>query len=328
MNQISREWLDFLREQYPAGSRIKLREMKDPYAPVEPGTMGTLRAIDDIGTFHVDWDNGRKLGVVIGEDSFTVLPPEPKLLKLYMPMTVGYFGRDDWGYLDDEETTMGDQEAAAYADVIAGALRRREEPREAARGLMAYYGPDDSVNRKVQSYRFTAEARNGRLWGVAECLVLGELTQDELKILMDDVSGQASDGLGEGFEQHPIRVDDQELYAHLWQWDKSWSIQTEEELFAPKLAENLPELCFSTLPSTGELICIKRGESGYYPSDWSTDSREENEELARFNNEKLGVTEAQRLAMENGSMHGWNSHGADPRAWEQAGPQMGGLGRG
>ena len=57
-----------------------------------------------------------------------------------------------------------------------------------------------------------------------------------------------------------------------------WNIQTEQELFAPKLAEGLPELCFSTLPGTGELICIKRGVSGYYPSDWNTDDPAHNRE--------------------------------------------------
>lgn len=320
-----KEWLNFLREQYPKGSRIRLREMKDPYDPVEPGTMGTLNCIDAIGTFHCTWDNGRTLGLVIGEDSFTVLPPEPKLLKLYMPMTVTYCERNEWGDLEDDEMTMDDRDAVSQVDHIAAALLRERRPEEGIQGLMKYYNGNDGVSRKVKSYDFTAEVRDGKLWGVAECQVIGELTSKELTALMETVTGQASDGLGEGFEQREIRIDDgRELYAHLWQWD-NWSIHTEQELFAPKFAEGLPELCFSTLPDTGALICIKRGESGYYKSDWSTDSREENQKLADYNNERLGVTPAQRQAMEIGSMHGWNVPGADPKAYEPEEPKMGGM---
>lgn len=92
----------------------------------------------------------------------------------------------------------------------------------------------------------------------------------------------------------------------------------------PKLAESLPELCFSTLPGTGALICIKRGESGYYPSDWDTGDPAQNKKLADYNNERLGVTQAQRLAMEAGSMHGWTCAAADPVTYEQT-PQLMGM---
>ena len=172
---------------------------------------------------------------------------------------------------------------------------------------------------------FTVEARNGRLWGVAECRVVGELTSEELAGLKDYLSGQASDAWGEGFEQREIDVDGGELYVHLWQGD-NWSIQTEEERFSPKIAAGLPELCFSTLQTTGQLICIKRGESGYYPSEWDTEDKERNVELEDELNEKLGVTPAQRQAMEIGSMAGWDVPGADPKNYEiQRKEQLGGM---
>ena len=69
----SRSQVDFTRSSYPSGTRIVLSRMNDPFSPVEPGTRGTVRYVDDAGQIGVAWDNGRSLSLIPGEDSFRKL---------------------------------------------------------------------------------------------------------------------------------------------------------------------------------------------------------------------------------------------------------------
>ena len=64
-----RDIVNKVKEQYPAGSRVELISMNDPYRDIPSGTKGTVTEVDDTGTIHVDWDNGSHLGIVYGEDS-------------------------------------------------------------------------------------------------------------------------------------------------------------------------------------------------------------------------------------------------------------------
>ena len=69
----SRGQVEFTRISYPHGTRIVLNNMNDPYAPVEPGTRGTVRYVDDAGQIGVAWDNGRSLSLIPSVDSFRKL---------------------------------------------------------------------------------------------------------------------------------------------------------------------------------------------------------------------------------------------------------------
>lgn len=64
---ISKEVIKSLKEIYPVGTRVKLIQMEDDYAPPK-GTLGTVYGVDAIGSILVKWDNGSTLNVIFRED--------------------------------------------------------------------------------------------------------------------------------------------------------------------------------------------------------------------------------------------------------------------
>ena len=63
----SKEIVEGIRREYPAGTRVELVRMDDPQAP-SIGTLGTVLGVDDAGSLLMRWDNGSGLNVVYGED--------------------------------------------------------------------------------------------------------------------------------------------------------------------------------------------------------------------------------------------------------------------
>lgn len=66
-NFPSRETVERIRKQYPAGCRVELVRMDDIQAP-PMGTKGIVTGVDDTGSIMVRWENGSSLNVVYGED--------------------------------------------------------------------------------------------------------------------------------------------------------------------------------------------------------------------------------------------------------------------
>lgn len=62
-----------LKERCLRGTRIMLLGMGDDPRPIERGTRGTVRFVDDMATVHCDFDNGRSLGLAYGEDRYRKL---------------------------------------------------------------------------------------------------------------------------------------------------------------------------------------------------------------------------------------------------------------
>jgi gamma-glutamylcyclotransferase (GGCT)/AIG2-like uncharacterized protein YtfP len=70
----SRNEITRLRAEYPQGTRVELISMDDAYTNLFPGDRGFVTHVDDIGTVHIQWDNGSTLGAASGADEIKSVP--------------------------------------------------------------------------------------------------------------------------------------------------------------------------------------------------------------------------------------------------------------
>ena len=142
-----------------------------------------------------------------------------KAFKFYCPLKVVW----DMDYEDNE---VYPEDAAVFYNNIKYALAEFEEPEEKDRGLMYWYHNEgDGVDDKVYSARMDVEVYEGELVGVITAKIVGELTDDEMRTFKDYITGQLSDGAGEGFEQRPISTSGGDILVSFWNGDNDcWQL--------------------------------------------------------------------------------------------------------
>ena len=143
------------------------------------------------------------------------------LMKFYSPLTAEFFPNEpDWedeSYNEYEGCQLNGHDLLQYADAVNEAVKK--DIADFNGDLMQYYHEDDFVRRKVVSAVPSVEICGNKLCGCMNVELREPLNESEQAALCDYISGQYSDGWGEGFEQRDIRVDDGTLAVHFWQED-------------------------------------------------------------------------------------------------------------
>ena len=142
---------------------------------------------------------------------------------LYFPLSAQIDLHDD----EDGETFEAHPRLiSAHENEIREALQLEQAPEY---GDMAdYYDGIPSSKAKLVSAYWDVEEYDGLLYGKVDLYLTAPLTPEEKESVTDWVTGQNSDGLGEGFEQRPIATEDGDLYVSMYDMRDSWICDAEE----------------------------------------------------------------------------------------------------
>ena len=163
--------------------------------------------------------------------------PQSVTTKYYCPLTIQVHSRDSYGDIDEDGYEEDAEFAARHEDLIRQKMMEYNASDEV--NMSEYFHGNNGVSEKLRSAEWDFERRNGELYGCITVLTAGPLTEDEEQDLKDWISGQNSDGLGEGFEQQEIYFDGTRyggfMYVSLWNYGDDYYIDNETE-FEDRLA--------------------------------------------------------------------------------------------
>lgn len=120
-----------------------------------------------------------------------------------------------------------------YSEDIQDAIER-DQARDIDTMAMYFWTHDQKVNDAIRAKLLTCdwgvEEIGGKLYGRVEVTATEAFTVEERAAMREWISGQNSDGLGEGFEQRPIETVDGSIYVHFWNSGDDYFIATDDEV--------------------------------------------------------------------------------------------------
>ena len=157
----------------------------------------------------------------------------------YFPLTCSVTDEDGELYESDA------CELTRYAEQIQDAIEK-DQARDIDTMAMYFWCHKPRLNDSIHSKLLTAvwgvEEIHGQLYGRVEVTSTVPLTLEENAAMKEWISGQNSDGLGEGFEQRPIETCDGDIYVHFWNSGSDYFLATAEEL-NPGLSRSGQDWC-------------------------------------------------------------------------------------
>lgn len=131
---------------------------------------------------------------------------------------------------DEEDGGMNDVDGRFLSDYISEIEEKLEHEQNPDFEIADYITDHPTANAKLKMARWSVEEIGGVLYGRIDCRSAEAFTPEEIEAIKDGISGQNSDGFGEGFEQREISTDEGDLYVSFWHSGDDYFVHTQEEM--------------------------------------------------------------------------------------------------